>query len=117
MTKLLGIFLLLLFNFSVSAQSNKDLSKEQFKVFGNCEMCKKTIDAAAKSVDGVASAKWNAVSKQMKLKFDSSKTDIISIKKAIAKAGYDTEEFRAEETAYNSLHYCCQYDRPEALKE
>ena len=32
---------------------------EKFKVYGNCGMCEKTIEKAAKSVDGVSTADWN----------------------------------------------------------
>ncbi|HMC99538.1 MAG TPA: hypothetical protein VKH37_05265, partial [Ferruginibacter sp.] len=30
---------------------------------------------------------------------------------AIAKSGYDTQDFTADDAAYNKLHACCQYDR------
>lgn len=118
MTKLSGFFTALVFTifvFSTFAQDTSTEVKEKFKVYGNCEMCKKTIDAAAKSVDGVKSAKWNIEAKTIMVKFDSSKTDLDAIKKAIANAGYDTEEFRAKDETYNALHNCCKYDRPAAL--
>ena len=79
-------------------------------------MCKKIIDKAANSVDGIASAKWSVASSKMTVKYDSSKTTLDDIKKAIAKVGYDTQEYRSDDEIYSKLHHCCQYERPEKLK-
>ena len=84
---------------------------EKFKVFGNCGMCEKTIEKAAKSVDGVSTADWNKESKMMQVSFDDSKTDVHKVHMAIAKAGYDTKMHKATDEAYNKLPGCCKYDR------
>lgn len=97
---------LLLSQFCV-AQS---LKKETIKVWGNCGMCKKNIEKAAKSA-GAATASWNEESKQLKLSYNSSKTSGEKIQDAIAAAGYDTQDKTASDDAYNKLHSCCQYDR------
>jgi len=113
--RLVGIFILIVsFNFSVNAQ--KTIKKESFKVWGNCGMCKKTIDKAANSVEGVVSASWSEVSLKMKVKYNSSKTTLDAIKKAIAKVGYDTEEYRSDDETYSNLHHCCQYERPKKIE-
>lgn len=115
-TRITALFIFALFGYFAFGQDASTEVKEKFKVYGNCDMCKKKIDAAAKSVDGVTSAKWSVSAKTITVKYDSSKTDLDSIKKAIAKAGYDTEEFRAKDETYNELHSCCKYERPEPLK-
>ena len=118
MTKLSGFFTVIIFtvfSFSLIAQDASTAVKEKFQVYGNCEMCKKKIDKAAKSVDGVKSAKWNVGSKTITVKYDSSQTDLDTIKKAIANVGYDTMKFRAKDEVYNNLHGCCKYDRPEPI--
>ena len=56
----------------------------QFKVSGNCDMCKERIETAAKSVSGVASAEWDVESKIMKVNFDGAKTNSDNIQKAIS---------------------------------
>ena len=94
----------------ISAQE-ASVSKESFKVWGNCDMCKSTIEKAAKSVDGVVSAKWNKNSKMMQIKFDGNKTSKIEIQTAIAASGYDVEGMKAPDEAYNNLHNCCKYKR------
>lgn len=90
---------------------------EKFKVYGNCGMCEKTIEKAAKSVNGVKTADWNKESKMMQVSFDDSKTDVHKVHMAIAKSGYDTEMHKATDEAYNKLHGCCQYERENNVKK
>jgi membrane fusion protein, copper/silver efflux system len=81
----------------------------QFKVSGNCEMCKERIETAAKSVKGVLSAVWNRQLKQIHIAFDKLKTNSIAIQKAIAKAGHDTDLQKASDEIYKKLPECCLY--------
>jgi periplasmic mercuric ion binding protein len=83
----------------------------QFLVFGNCGMCKKTIETAAKGVSGVEKADWNVDTHQFSLVFDPAKTSTEKVHQAIAAAGYDTDIVRGNDMAYNNLHSCCQYER------
>lgn len=83
----------------------------QFQVWGNCGMCKKTIEKAAKAVAGVESSNWNVETHQFDLVYDASKTSVEKVHQAIAAAGYDTDAVRGDDTAYDNLHGCCQYDR------
>lgn len=87
--------------------------KETFRVWGNCEMCKKKIEKAANAVGGVKRAIWNIENDQMTVKFNTNKTSIDSIQKAIANVGYDTEKYKADDKVYSQLDGCCQYDREE----
>ena len=81
----------------------------QFKVSGNCEMCKERIETAAKSVSGVSSAEWSAETSMMRVVFDGTKTNADAIQQAIAKVGHDTENFKAKEIVYKELPECCLY--------
>ncbi len=97
---------------SVSGYAQKPkYEKENFKVWGKCEMCKTTIEKAVKSVEGVKTARWNMANGKMKVKFNPEKTDVEKIQQAIAFVGYDTELFKATDESYNNLHYCCKYER------
>jgi len=108
------LFMLLLFvtNLTTLSAQEKTIVKETFKVYGNCEMCKTTMEKPLKSMKGVKSSKWNVASHKMTVKYDSSITSLDAIKKAIAAVGYDTEEHRASDEVYKKLHGCCQYERP-----
>lgn len=82
----------------------------QFKVLGNCGMCKKTIEKAALGA-GATTATWDMNTDLLAVTFDEKKTTTDAIQKAIAKAGYDNAGYKADDNAYNNLHGCCQYDR------
>ena len=80
------------------------------KVAGNCSMCKKHIEKAAKDA-GASVATWDKATKLLTVSFDASKTNTEKIETAIAGAGYDTEHKEASQEAYKKLDECCQYDR------
>jgi copper chaperone CopZ len=85
------------------------------KVYGNCGMCKKTIETAAKK-SKVSKANWNKDSKIVTLTYDSTKTNLDALLKSISLAGYDNELYLAPKESYNKLEQCCQYDRPTTTK-
>jgi mercuric ion binding protein len=85
--------------------------KTDFKVYGNCEMCKETIEGSLKNVDGVSSATWDVDKKIISVTFDSTKINEPAIHKKIASVGYDTELEQGNDLAYKGLHQCCQYER------
>lgn len=72
-------------------------------------MCKTRIEKAAKSVEGVATAVWNTESQQLHIHFDTGKTNLETISKAIAKSGHDTDKDKADAKTYNALPNCCKY--------
>jgi periplasmic mercuric ion binding protein len=101
-----------LFNFSCSSSNKEPEGKKiNFKVYGNCEMCKETIEGSLKNVQGINYANWDVEKKTMTVIYDSTKTNELAIHKKIAGAGYDTELETGDDIAYKGLHQCCQYDR------
>ena len=113
-SKILSIISLVVFTTASLFAQEETLKKKSFKVWGNCEMCKTTIEKPFKKMEGVKSAKWNIASNKMTVKYDASVISLGDIKKTIASVGYDTEEFRAPDEVYSKLHGCCQYERPAA---
>ena len=104
------IICLAFFSFTVAAEKPK-YQKEDFKVWGKCDMCKTLIEKTVKSVDGVKTARWNMINGNMKVKFNPETTTLEQIHKAIVGVGYDTELFKATDESYNNLHFCCKYER------
>lgn len=102
--------LLLLFVTSIAFGQKKE---ESIKVWGNCGMCKKTIETAAKTA-GASSANWNSETQLLQVAYKANKTSNDKIQQAIAQVGYDTEKFTADDNVYDQLHGCCKYDRKEA---
>ncbi len=88
----------------------KNPKTETVKVFGNCKMCKKTIEKSG-SIKGIAKVEWDMETNMAVLTFDTTMTDANAILDKIAKAGYDSAQIKASNAAYSQLPHCCQYDR------
>ena len=95
---------------SVQFAGAQTATQDSITVNGNCGMCKKTIEKSALEA-GASTAFWDRKAKVLKIEFDGSKTNNEKIQKAVAKSGYDTEDFTAPNEAYENLEQCCQYDR------
>jgi periplasmic mercuric ion binding protein len=87
--------------------------KENFKVWGECGMCEKTIEKAALKA-GASTASWNQDSKILSVRYASGKTSSSEIQQSIAAAGYDTKAFTASGSAYENLPAYCHYQRKDA---
>lgn len=81
-----------------------------FGVKGNCKMCKKTIETAALSLDGVHKAVWDVKTKQIDLVYDDQLVELMTIHNTIANSGYSTELVDLNKEAYDNLPMCCQYN-------
>ena len=103
------LFIGSLFSNQSKAQSNQ---KDSIKVWGNCGMCKKKIEKAAKSA-GAETAVWDVDTHMLALEFTTDKTNTMKIQEAIAKVGYDTQDVTGDNKSYDELHGCCKYDRKE----
>ena len=105
---------------SVNAQSDKTertvgIKTQTLKVYGECGMCKKRIEKAAYTIEGVKSAVWNENSKVLTLKYSVFKKEAAdNVQKKIATIGYDTEKYSAVDAAYQKLPDCCQYQRKQS---
>lgn len=86
------------------------IATSTFKVWGNCGMCKNTIEGSLKT-EGIKSADWNVESKIITVEYDTSKITLDQIQRNIAGVGYDNDVYTGGENAYNNLHECCKYDR------
>jgi len=81
-----------------------------FPVSGNCSMCKKRIEKAAKDANA-HTADWYIKKGMLTLSFDPAKTTQDQIQKKIAEAGHDNGDYKADDEVYNNLPDCCLYDR------
>lgn len=99
-----------LLSFTVCNAQIENSVTEKVKVFGNCGMCKTTIEKAG-SLKNTAKVDWDADTQMATLTYDSKKTDQDAILKRIALSGYDGDKFLAPDDVYSKLPGCCQYDR------
>ncbi len=108
MKKIVTLITVLFSLLSTNTFAKDAITKTSFIVSGNCDMCKTRIEKAAK-VKGVVNASWNEDSHVLAVAYAPSKISLDEIQQNIAKAGYNTEKFKAELDAYNKLPECCQY--------
>ena len=101
------IFACFIITFSSFAQKVKT---ESFKVSGECGMCKKKIENAAKQA-GATYASWSPATKVLKVTYNVNAGSVSAIQETIANTGYDTPGYKASDEAYNSLDECCKYAR------
>ncbi|CAA7385930.1 TonB-dependent receptor domain-containing protein [Chryseobacterium fistulae] len=102
---ILGVFLL-----SIQFIFAQTLSKKQFQVKGNCEMCKERIENAARKA-GAKTAIYSIDSQTLTLETDDNLISPDTILKKIAEVGHDNEKFKASNSSYESLPPCCHYER------
>ncbi|MBK0369950.1 DUF3347 domain-containing protein [Flavobacterium agrisoli] len=100
----------LFFSLAACDAKIKNAKTETAKIYGNCEMCEKTIEKAG-NVDQVAAVDWDKETKIATITFDSTLTNKEDILKRIAMSGYDSENHLATNEAYKELTDCCQYER------
>ncbi len=100
-TFILGLF---------SCTQSTSVKTATFKVWGNCEKCKKTIETAV-AIKGVSEKDWNVESKLMTVSFDTTLVSLDEVEQLIAKAGYDDDMYYGDDYAYGKLESCCQYER------
>ncbi|HEX6427933.1 MAG TPA: cation transporter [Niastella sp.] len=73
-----------------------------------CESCKKRIEDYLKREDGIQKATVDFKKHVTKVTFVAERTNIENVKAAIANAGYDADDVKAEEEAYKKLPKCCK---------
>ncbi len=88
----------------------KNAKTEIVKIYGNCGMCKTTIEKAGNKKK-IAIVVWDKDSKMATLTYDTKKTNHDAILKQIALVGYDSDYFLAPDNVYAKLPECCQYTR------
>lgn len=73
-----------------------------------CDMCKKKIESYLKRYDGVMTVNVNYKRKETTVKYATDRTNEEVLKAAIANAGYDANEVKANPEAYKALPKCCK---------
>ena len=101
---------LVMLSFGVSNAQIKNSRTETVKIYGNCGMCKSTIEKAG-NLKNVAHVDWDKDTKMATITYNTTKTNQEEILKRIALAGYDSDQFLAPDDVYAKLPNCCHYER------
>ena len=73
-----------------------------------CESCQTRIEKVLKGIDGVIDYKVDLDAKTATVTYDNSKTSLADLETAITKVGYDANDKKADEKAYDRLPGCCK---------
>jgi len=73
-----------------------------------CGMCDMNITGALEKVSGVQEFLVNIDDKNVLVIFDSHKTDLSKIEKAISMVGYQANQLKADPAVYDALMGCCK---------
>ena len=104
-----NIFIALLIFTMFSFQKN-EIVDTKFTVYGNCEMCKNTIEKNLVKMKGVKKAEWTIKTQQLHIVYNSTLVTEEAIHQKISSIGYSTDKIAANEAAYNKLHFCCKVE-------
>lgn len=104
------IVLIMMFSLTSIAAQMKNVRTSTVIVYGNCGMCKATIEKAG-NLKNVANVEWNKDTKMATLTYDAKATNQDEILKRIALSGYDSDHYLSPDETYASLPACCQYER------
>ena len=97
------------FFFTLPVKAQKKVVQDSIKVYGNCIMCKRRIEASLFDANGVKSVDWNVHTKNMFVAYRPDKISKEEIHERVAIAGHDTEKSKAPDSVYTQLPFCCLY--------
>ena len=75
---------------------------------GTCGECKEIIEATLSKTKGVKKSEYDLETSKVVVVYSPKKTNLESIKTAIVNAGYDADELKANQEAYDNLPKCCK---------
>jgi periplasmic mercuric ion binding protein len=114
MKNIIIFFSLLLYSqISVAQQTRKnDKAIITTKIYcdhcSQCETCGKNFQSNMYNIKGVKMYELDTKNMTITVYYNTKKTDLSTIKKAISKMGYDADEEKADTIAYQNLDECCK---------
>jgi len=108
MKKILSILFSFFVVSSVVAQQKKPVTVKISTPSVQCEMCKKKIEDYLKFEEGIVKSLVDFKQKKTTVTYLTDRTNLENVKTAIANAGYDADDVKAEKDAYEKLPKCCK---------
>lgn len=112
--KLVMLAVGMLFMSNVASAQQKTNQKVVIKTNIYCDHCKECETCGLKFKDqmlkitGVKMYELDEKAMTITVFYNSKKTDLVTIKQAISKLGYDADEVKADSQAYENLDGCCK---------
>ncbi|MFN8206732.1 MAG: heavy metal-associated domain-containing protein [Bacteroidales bacterium] len=103
------IMLLLLAGIFVNAQDKGvKWTSVSIKTSAQCEQCKTRIEEYLAFEPGVKKSTLDLQTKEVTVEYNTGKTNLDKLRKAITKCGYDADDQPADPKAYKKLPACCK---------
>jgi mercuric ion binding protein len=103
-------FSLLFFGLNAQAQDKKN-ETVTFKTSSVCNMCKATIEKGIAYEKGVKEVNLDVASQMLTIQYRADKTNVETLRNAVAQIGYDADATPADPKAYNRLNDCCKKEK------
>ncbi|WP_421870944.1 heavy-metal-associated domain-containing protein [Marinoscillum sp.] len=82
--------------------------KVEIKTSAVCEMCKEAIESDLVFEKGVKEVNLDVDSKILTVVYNEKKTDPLTIRKRVAKVGYNADNVKRDPESYENLPMCCK---------
>lgn len=73
-----------------------------------CESCGDRLNLGLLKTKGVQMVQLDEKAMTISVTYNTKKTDLVTIKTAISKLGYDADDIKADPVAYEDLDGCCK---------
>ncbi len=107
-TKAILLCIVVLFGITAVFAQQSKFETIKIKTSGQCSKCKERIEKALVFEKGIKSADYDVETAVVTVKYNSTKTTSEKIKIVITKCGYDADEMKADDAAYQKLPSCCK---------
>lgn len=108
MYKSIVIIIISVFASQNSFAQDKNIIETAFNVSGVCGMCQMRIENAA-LIKGVKKVDWDKDTQTLHVIYKKDRVSLMDIHKAVAAAGHDTSELKADLEVYKKIPACCAY--------
>jgi periplasmic mercuric ion binding protein len=106
-TSIFIVAIVTIFTTALKAQESK-FTELKIKTSAVCETCKETIEKALAFEKGVKKSTLDVASKIVTVTYNPEKTTPEKIREAIANAGYDADDVKANPKVFKKLPDCCK---------
>jgi periplasmic mercuric ion binding protein len=101
------LMMLVMFCTTAFAQT-KSKAEIKIKTSAECDMCKNTLEKAMSFEKGVKKATLDLATRELTVVYNPKKTNPDQLRKSISNAGYDADDVKANNKAYQKLPECCK---------
>jgi periplasmic mercuric ion binding protein len=93
---------------TLTAFGQKKVEEIVIQTSAECGSCKERLEGKLNYTTGIKFAELDVPTKNLTVKYSTSKISLDEIKKIISDLGYDADDVKANPEAYEALPQCCK---------